>query len=345
MRQRRKRQDMKRGRVDKDRGKSIRRGLSAKALALCAVMEHNPAAMIDESEHEEELAELLALGLVVKNPYEEGKWFLYDARTVWRNQLTLGLARIRSAVDDIQSLPQLLEKLPKPVDTGDAGVRVFTEKEGIAQALERATAGASKYIWTAQPLERKVPVMEARIPLDVANLERGIALRTIYMESARNRPHQAAWAAAVTEAGGEVRTLSRPFLRMVIIDGTFVLLSNYLDRAPSGEPSRHAAVLVTHSEMTAFLLEVYRMQWREAEPWLSGHDRKLPETAITQRQREIMKGLEANMTHAAIARQLDLGERTVRDEIKYLRDLYGVKGEFALGRAFERHEAARRQRR
>ncbi|MER5466257.1 LuxR C-terminal-related transcriptional regulator [Streptomyces sp. NPDC002668] len=316
--------------------------LSLRALDLCARMGHDSAALIDEAEHGRELAELRALGLVVQDPYEEGKWFLHDPKTVWQQQVALGLAEITAAVDRIEQLPRLIDQLPKPPGVTHAGIRLITHKEEAAQALERAMVGASSYIWTAQPIDRPVRTMEARTPLDVRNLEKGIALRTIYKESARSRPHQAEWAAAVTKAGGEVRTLSRPFLRMIIIDGAFVLVSNYLDLTANGEPSRNAAVLITQPEMIAFLLEVFRMQWHDAEPWLSGHDSKLPETAITQRQREIMRGLTQGKTQAGIARDLSLGERTIRAEIKRLCELYGVKGEFALGRAFERDEAARR---
>ncbi|MEV6397347.1 LuxR C-terminal-related transcriptional regulator [Streptomyces sp. NPDC051907] len=303
-------------------------------------MEREPNALIDEVEHGAELSELRALGLVVRDPYE-GKWFLHDPQHVWREQVARGLDEITAAVERIEQLPRLLAMLPRQ-HGGQGGIRILNDKDEANQAMLRAEAAATKYIWTAQPIDRPVKTMQARTPKDVANIKRGIALRTIYKESARTRPHQAEWAAAVAEAGAEVRTTSKPFLRMVIIDGSTVLVSNYLDLAANGEPSRNAAVLVTHPEVIAFLVEVYGMQWRDADPWLSGHDIRLPKTVISQRQREIMIGLTAGKTQTGIGRDLGLSERTVRAELRALFELYGVQSEFALGRAFERSETARR---
>ncbi|MFF8387352.1 LuxR C-terminal-related transcriptional regulator [Streptomyces kanasensis] len=286
----------------------------------------------------EELAELQDLGIIVRNPYRPRRWFVHHPQHVLRQRIDAVLEGIGAAVGELHSLPRLLESLPAAGEGSLPGIRTVGKAEA-SRVILRGEARAKTAIWTAQPHDRPAATMQASAPLDTRNLSRGIALRTIYKESARGQRHLVDWAAAVTEAGGHVRTLSKPFLRMVVIDDSLAVVSNYLRLTPAGEPDGEAAVVITMPEAVAWLRQAYLLQWREAEPWLSGHDRRVRPTDLSPRQLEILRGLTTGTTRAGIARALGLSTRTIGEEMRKLYDLFGVASEFALGRAFERTQS------
>jgi len=76
--------------------------------------------------------------------------------------------------------------------------------------------------------------MAASGPLDRHLLDRGLTVRTVYLDSMRNDPATVRYARWLTELGGQVRTTAMLPIRMVLFDQTTGLLPIDPDRTQPG---------------------------------------------------------------------------------------------------------------
>ena len=98
----------------------------------------------------------------------------------------------------------------------------FTEIRGvdaIRAFLVSSVADAEEELLTAQPQGlRDGATLDAAARRDLAALERGVKMRSLYQHSARRSSTTHKYVAAVTARGAEVRTLDEFFNRIIVID-------------------------------------------------------------------------------------------------------------------------------
>ncbi len=166
-------------------------------------------------------------------------------------------------------------------------------------------------------------------PLNDAALDRGVAVRTIYLDSLRNDPPTCRYANWLTSRGGEVRT--RPTLpaRLLVVDREVALLP--LDTGHS----RAGAIELTTRSVVQMLTAFFEHLWLSAIPF--GTEPPRDDAGVTGQERELLALLSQGLTDEMAGRRLGVSLRTVRRTMAGLMERLSAKSRFEAGmRAAER---------
>ncbi|MEV0991543.1 LuxR C-terminal-related transcriptional regulator [Streptomyces sp. NPDC049949] len=162
------------------------------------------------------------------------------------------------------------------------------------------------------------------LPRDLALLERGVRMRSLYQHATRFDPATRTHAERLIEAGAEIRTLPEVLPQMIVVDGELGFL-----------PSRSGgALLIREPDLLGYLLDVFRRDWEYATPFATGpqaaHD--ISETVKQSILTLLAKGLKDD----SIARRLGISLRTCRRHVSELLLGLGAHSRFQAGVIAER---------
>lgn len=165
--------------------------------------------------------------------------------------------------------------------------------------------------------------LEAAKPLDERLLERGVRLRTLYVDSVRSHPPSVEYARWLNARGGQTRTVAALPLRMIITDRTSALLPANPERSEEG------AVLLRGPGTVAALCALFDHLWVTGTPLMEsvpvdGED-------LGRQEREVLKLLAQGLTDEAVALRLGVSLRTTRRITAKLMERLGAKSRFQAG--------------
>ncbi|MFB6627215.1 LuxR C-terminal-related transcriptional regulator [Streptomyces sp. NPDC056374] len=276
------------------------------------------------------LQDLLDSSLIVRNIFETDLYLVADPFQVWRYHVNRERQGLAESLARMEAIEALFATLPARVESGESGVSFLASKDDANAEIIKALERARFRVFTSHHMVRPKKAMEDSLPRDLELIERGLALRTIFVAESRGRDGEAMWATEVTRRGAEVRTLQGNFRRMVLIDDAFVVLGDYTRPA-----SAKTGWKVEHDGMLAFAAAVFEDQWRRAEPWMGGELGEAPtETVTTPMTRSILSGLSRGRTQASIANELGVSTRTLTNHLTRLYEQLGFEpgDQFRLGR-------------
>jgi DNA-binding CsgD family transcriptional regulator/sugar-specific transcriptional regulator TrmB len=150
-------------------------------------------------------------------------------------------------------------------------------------------------------------------------LARGVRTRLVLDGGALQTPGQPAAAEAAAAAGAEVRVTSDLPMTLAIADRRLALTPRSLQQGLGAE-----ALLVQPSGLLEGLAALFETVWQRAIP-LSAP------AAAGENERRLLMLLASGLKDEAIARQLGIGERTVRRRVAALADRVGARTRFQLG--------------
>ncbi|MER8035467.1 helix-turn-helix domain-containing protein [Streptomyces hydrogenans] len=168
--------------------------------------------------------------------------------------------------------------------------------------------------------------LDAARPLDERALARGVTLRTIYQDSARNDAATFAYARWHTEHGGQIRTCPETPPRMLVFDRRIAVV-------PIDPANTRAGALCTASPgIVAPLLALFEQTWDMAVPLGADHRAGAPESdGLSPAERGLLKLLAAGMTDEAAAKRLGVSLRTVRRQMAALMERLNSASRFEAG--------------
>ncbi|MGW2277225.1 LuxR C-terminal-related transcriptional regulator [Streptomyces sp. NPDC001770] len=162
--------------------------------------------------------------------------------------------------------------------------------------------------------------VQAALPLDRAQLDRGIALRCLFLDSARSHPGTQRYLNELREAGAEVRTTCLLPTRLVLYDRrTAVIPLDARDTA-------RGAVVVHDPPLVALLAHLFDLYWGQTVPDAPRHEHQLSST-----EQAILRMMAAGQLDEAISRQVGLSVRTTRRIISSLTRRLGANSRFQAG--------------
>ncbi len=168
---------------------------------------------------------------------------------------------------------------------------------------------------------------------------RGVRHRVVLERAVLDRPHGVTELSAALSREEQVRVAGRVPTRLVIADRSLALVP--LASSTTAEP---AALVVHASGLLELLYALFESVWRDALPLrlgASGVAEEAPD-GPDDTDLEVLSLLLAGLTDASVAKQLDLGLRTVQRRVKRLMELTGVTTRLQLGwHAYERGWVAR----
>ncbi|MEW1722825.1 hypothetical protein [Streptomyces sp. NPDC093109] len=215
-------------------------------------------------------------------------------------------------------IPLYEEARRRSADSG--AIEVVEARSRVMLLISDAAARCSEEALTVQPGGgRPAGHLERALPRDLEMLGRGVRLRTLYQHTARYSPGTQEYVREVSAAGGEVRTLSELFGKMLVFDRSTAFLPVW--------DNPDAAVVLREPSAVAFLRSVFATAWGLAEPFSASYT-----AATTTQLRDTIAGqLAEGAKDEVIARKLGMSLRTCRRHIAELMEELGADSRFQAG--------------
>lgn len=194
-------------------------------------------------------------------------------------------------------------------------------QDRLEQIAERATTSVCTFMPGGGHSEASI---EAARCNDARVLQRGVAIRTVCLDSVRNSAPTLAYARWLTQAGGEVRTVPTLPLRMILVDGASALVP--LDPADT----RRGAVLLYAAGAMAALGTLFEQVWDVALP-LGAERERHRHTGLTAQERELLVLLAKGLTDERAAGRLGVSLSTVRRSMASIMERLGARSRFEAG--------------
>ena len=195
--------------------------------------------------------------------------------------------------------------------------------DAIRAFLVSSVADAEEELLTAQPQGlRDGATLDAAARRDLAALDRGVKMRSLYQHSARRSSITHKYVAAVTARGAEVRTLDEFFNRIIVIDRRLAVIP--------GASGPATALLIREPNLLAYLVDIFERTWERARPFTNRGSAAQRDIAHEQRQMTIRMLIEGHADPAS-AKRLGVSPRTYAGYIADLKEEFEAETRFQLG--------------
>ncbi|MFH8791822.1 helix-turn-helix transcriptional regulator [Streptomyces sp. NPDC017941] len=217
-------------------------------------------------------------------------------------------------------------------------VEVVTGGPAVAQRFLQLQLGASREV-CALVTGRPVAVTGVENDAEERAASRGVRYRVVIEREVLTAPTGLLEVSAAMRREEQIRVADRVPTKLVVVDGTLAMV-------PLTSRTAEPAALVVHaSGLLESLTGLFEAVWRTALPLRIGEGGTVRESDAEGpdgTDLEVLSLLLAGMTDASVAKQLDLGLRTVQRRVKRLMELAGVTTRLQLGwHAYERGWVAR----
>ncbi|MFD9575803.1 LuxR C-terminal-related transcriptional regulator [Streptomyces sp. NPDC059982] len=166
--------------------------------------------------------------------------------------------------------------------------------------------------------------LDASRPLDDSAMAKGIALLTLYQDSARHDPATLTYARWMNERGGAVRTCPTLPPRMLLFDRRVAVVP--IDPADT----KRGALCIREPGVVASLVALFEQTWQSAVPL--GADRsKDSETGLTASEQGVLRLLASGLTDEVAGRRLGISARSVRRQMAGLMERLEASSRFEAG--------------
>ncbi|PBC78737.1 regulatory LuxR family protein [Streptomyces sp. TLI_235] len=270
--------------------------------------------------------QLVAVGLLVPNPID-GAYVAVSPRAVgerigseMRSAAADLLWRAERLGADLDPLTRAYDSLPRQSDDPQRATYV-DGRERIRHRIAELVSDCKQEMLTTQPGPRQPATITLARAQDLALVQRGARMRTLYQPQVLAEPWTLGYAAELTEQGAGLRVLDEPFERMLIIDRSVAVV-------PAADDYSRAA-FISDPAAVAFLVKSFERDWSRADvvQWAEVDAPAVAASAANRVGRLLAQGL----TQRAVATRLGLSERTVAGHISRLREKYGAQTLFQLG--------------
>ncbi|MFM9371394.1 helix-turn-helix domain-containing protein [Streptomyces sp. Da 82-17] len=206
-------------------------------------------------------------------------------------------------------------------------VEVVTGASAVAQRFLQLQLGASHEVCalvTGRPTVVTGPDNDA----EERAAQRGVRYRVVVERDVLALPDGLPETSAALGRDEQIRIVDRVPTKLVVADGQLAMVPL------TSRTSEPAALVVHASGLLECLAGLFEAVWEQALPLRLGEDGAVTEatpSAPDGTDLEILSLLLAGLTDASVAKQLDLGLRTVQRRVKGLMELAGVTTRLQLG--------------
>ncbi|AWT45262.1 LuxR family transcriptional regulator [Streptomyces actuosus] len=239
------------------------------------------------------------------------------------------LARQREIADTRVEVARLAEEF--------AALRSRSERNEVEQLhgidrirdrIKELSAGCERSLVAFAPGGHQTPDnREASRPLTEALRDRGVTMRTVYLDSIYNDPATVEHARWLVGLGNDVRTVASLPARMIIFDDEAAVVPMDPDNSAEG------ALLFRGRGILAALSELFRMVWERAAPVATGRRQRTStdDNGLTSQESAVLRLLSEGLTDEGVARKLGVSVRTGRRITAELMARLGARSRFQAG--------------
>jgi hypothetical protein len=211
--------------------------------------------------------------------------------------------------------------------------RMITEVHGmeaINRFIDTQLNECRTEFLAAQPHgRRRAATLEQVKSRDLALLQRGASMRSLYQHSARHSTPTREYVAQIGALGAEVRTSDEFSNRLLIFDRRIALI-------PATE-NRAVAVAIHDKSVVAFLVDIFERAWERALPF-TVEGLVVARKIVAEVRAMTLRMLVEGHSDAASAKRLGVSARTYASYIAALKEEYGVETRFQLGWAMSQSQ-------
>jgi sugar-specific transcriptional regulator TrmB len=317
-----------------EKQESAYRALVALGAAEIADLAHRLA--LPEPDTERALRRLEQQGLAARSSARTGRWVAAPPGVALGALLT----RQRHGLEQAELAAAVLAKEyraeSEEPDVHDL-VEVVTGARAVVHRSAQLRLGATKEVCALITGRPAVTGLDGDARENAA--ARGVAYRVVVEREVLTMPGGIAELSAALGRGAQVRVVDRVPTKLVVADGGLAMVPL------TGRGAEPAALVVHAGGLLESLTALFEAVWRDALPLrLGAGGQGVEEDAYgpDATDLEVLSLLLAGMTDASVAKQLDLGLRTVQRRVKGLMELAGVTTRLQLGwHAYEKGWVAR----
>ncbi|GAA2926315.1 helix-turn-helix domain-containing protein [Kitasatospora cinereorecta] len=216
-------------------------------------------------------------------------------------------------------------------------VEVVTGARAVAHRFHQLRLGARSEV-CALVAGKPVAVAGTESGSEERTTTRGVSYRTVVERDVLSLPSGIVELSAALSRDEQCRVVDRVPTELVVADASLALVPL------TGRGAEPSALVVHASGLLESLMGLFEAVWRDSMPLRLGGNgiREGAGPGPDPTDLEILSLLLAGLTDASVAKQLELGLRTVQRRVKGLMELTGVTTRLQLGwHAYERGWVAR----
>ena len=291
---------------------------------------------LPEADTERALRRLEQHGLAAQSSSRTGRWVAAPPAVALGALLT----QQRHELEQAELAAALLAEEYRAEATAAAVhdlVEVVTGASAVAHRFHQLQLGAASEV-CALVTGKPIAVSGTENEAEERVATRGVSYRVVVEREVLSLPSGIMELSAALSRHEQCRVVDRVPTKLVVADASLAMVPL------TGRGAEPAALVVHGSGLLESLMGLFEAVWREAMPLRLGGGDRLEEdsTGPDAMDLEILSLLLAGLTDASVAKQLDLGLRTVQRRVKGLMELTGVSTRLQLGwHAYERGWVAR----
>ncbi|MEV6332016.1 helix-turn-helix domain-containing protein [Streptomyces sp. NPDC051909] len=318
-----------------ERQESAYRALVSMGAAEVSDLAHRLA--LPEPDTERALRRLEAQGLAAQSSARIGRWVAAPPGVALGALLT----QQRHELDQAELAAALLAQEYRAEATEPAVhdlVEVVTGAGAVTHRFLQLQLGATDEV-CALVTGKPIAVSGMENDAEALAVERGVRYRVVIEREVMTLPNGLVELSAALGRHEQIRVVDRVPTKLVVADRQLAMVPL------TGRGAEPAALVVHASGLLESLMGLFESVWRDALPLRLGAGAQITEDEVPgpdPTDLEILSLLLAGMTDASVAKQLDLGLRTVQRRVKGLMELAGVTTRLQLGwHAYEKGWVAR----
>ncbi|MET9269563.1 LuxR C-terminal-related transcriptional regulator [Kribbella sp. NPDC003557] len=239
-----------------------------------------------------------------------------------RTELNKMLGELREAEASADVVAEQYNELLTARSSGD--VEVLKGRANASRRIEELALKSRETFWGFVPAHIDDTIKPAERSPDFDHLERGLRMRTIYLQSMTQSKYALDYAAKMHRLGGEVRATPTLPMRLLIFDREIAVM-------PMDPENPTAGALIQRSPgVVSLALALFDSYWARATELFAPEDRD-DDAPLTPHEAEVLRLLAGGAKDEQVARLLGISLRTARRITANLSERLDAASRFELG--------------
>ncbi len=232
------------------------------------------------------------------------------------------LGELKEAEASAEVVAEQYNELLTARSSGD--VEVLKGRANASRRIEELALKARHSFWGLAPAHIDDVVQLAESSPDFSLLERGIKLRTVYLQSMSTSKQAVEYAATMHRLGGEVRATPTLPMRLLIVDQEIAIMAMDPENPTAG------AVIHRTPAVVSVAIALFDAYWSRGTEMFDPEDRD-DDNPLTPHEAEVLRLLAGGAKDEQVARLLGISLRTARRITANLSERLDAASRFELG--------------